>query len=191
MNLLLNSLQNPKTNYISSLIFCLTSSNPCPSLTEIRRCSFQNFFWSSTNLAGEIRSILLKTKILFWRAPILSKISFTTSILSWINVSEESMTCNRKSASILSSKVEENDLISLGGNSRINPIVSLSKTSFPLQVSGSMIKRFPTCVPRVAKSLFSARTHFFVRAFNRDDFPELVYPTIPTVGIPFLFLPSL
>jgi len=92
---------------------------------------------------------------------------------------------------MLSSRVEEKDLISCGGKSRINPIVSLRSSSFPVPITGSVTrKRFPTFVPRVAKSLFSARTPFFVSPLSKEDFPTLVYPTIPTVGIPFFLRAS-
>ncbi len=101
------------------------------------------------------------------------------------------MTCNNKSDSMLSSSVDENDLINFGGKSRMKPIVSLSKTSFHKPVSGSIMYTFPTCVHSVANNLFSARTHFFVNQFNNDDLPALVYHTIPIVGIHFFVLPSL
>lgn len=54
-----------------------------------------------------------------------------------------------------------------------------------------MIHILPTLVPSVANNLFSANTHLFVSALSIDDFPALVYHTIPTVGNHFLFLDSL
>ena len=96
------------------------------------------------------------------------------------------------SLSILSSSVDENALMSLGGRSLINHMVSLSNISFPVPMTGSFIIRiFPTLVPSVAKSLFSASTHLSVIALRSDDLPALVYPTIPTVGSHFFFLKSL
>lgn len=93
---------------------------------------------------------------------------------------------------MLSSSVDENALMSLGGRSLINQMVSLSNISFPVHCVGSfMIHIFPTLVPSVAKSLFSANTHLLVRELSIDDFPALVYQTIPTVGNHFLFLDSL
>lgn len=93
---------------------------------------------------------------------------------------------------MLSSSVDENALISLGGRSLMNQIVSFRSISFPVHCSGSFIIHiFPTLVQSVAKSLFSASTHLLVRELRIDDLPALVYHTIPTVGNPFLFLDSL
>ena len=92
---------------------------------------------------------------------------------------------------MLSSRVEEKDLINFGGKSRINPIVSFRSISFHLHVTESVITyRFQTFVHNVAKSLFSARTHFLVKPFRSEDFPAFVYPTIPTVGIHFFMRAS-
>jgi len=97
--------------------------------------------------------------------------------------------CNRNLLSILSSKVLEKASISFGGRSRINQIVSFNKTSFQIHFSGS-VKTYilPTFVHKVAKSLFSARTHFFVIAFNSEDLPAFVYHTIPITGSHFFIL---
>lgn len=123
-------------SYKFSIIAVLISSKLVPSFTDTRTFPFSGkCFLISANCILSKRSILLKTKILFCFAPISFKIWFTTSILSLMNGSEASITWRSKSDSILSSKVEENDLTSLGGRSRINPIVSLSSTSFPSQVS--------------------------------------------------------
>ena len=54
-----------------------------------------------------------------------------------------------------------------------------------------MTYKFPTFVPRVAKSLFSAKIPFLVSPFKSEDFPALVYPTIPIVGMPFFLRDSL
>jgi hypothetical protein len=76
---------------------------------------------------------------------------------------------------MLSSRVEEKDLINFGGKSRINHIVSFKRISFHLQVTGSVITyKFPTFVPSVANSLFSANTHFLVNQFNNEDFHAFV-----------------
>jgi len=79
-----------------------------------------------------------------------------------------------------SSSVLEKASMSCGGSSRINPIVSLIRKffHFPSSVGNHIV---PTLVPRVAKSLSSASTHFFVREFVSVDFPALVYPTTPIV----------
>ena len=166
----------------------LSSSSQILLFTEMKTLSSSgNSFFNSFNFSSSIKSILLKTKILFWFAQISLNTSWTTEILSPTNGSLESITCNNKSDSILSSKVEENDLINFGGKSRINPIVSFRSISFHLPVTGSVITyRFQTFVHKVAKSLFSARTHFLVKPFKSEDFPAFVYPTIPTVGIHFL-----
>jgi len=93
---------------------------------------------------------------------------------------------------MLSSSVEENALMSLGGRSLINQIVSFKRISFPVHCSGFFISHiFPTLVHSVAKSLFAAKTHLLVSELSIDDLPALVYHTIPTVGNPFLFLDSL
>ena len=106
-------------------------------------------------------------------------------------MSEASITWKSKSDSILSSKVDLKALISAGGRSRINQIVSLIRISLPRPVSGSVIiYNFPTFVQSVAKSLSSASAHFLVSALSKVDFPALVYPTIPTVGSHFLILES-
>ncbi len=116
----------------------------------------------------------------------------TTAILSSINGSLASTTCNKSSLSMLSSSVDENALISLGGKSLINHIVSLSNTSLPVPMTGSfMINNLPTLVHNVANNLFSAKTHLSVMLLSNDDLPALVYHTIPTVGMPCLFLFSL
>ncbi len=62
----------------------------------------------------------------------------------------------------------------------MNQIVSQMRISCPLP-SPVATHILPTDVPSVAKSLFSERTHFFVRALARADLPALVYPTIPMV----------
>jgi len=96
------------------------------------------------------------------------------------------------SLSILSSSVDENALISLGGRSLINQMVSLRSISLPVHWVGSfMIHILPTLVQSVANSLFSAKTHLLVSELRREDFPALVYQTIPTVGSHFLILDSL
>ena len=121
----------------------------------------------------------------------LSNVSCTISIFSLIHGSHASTTWRRRSASMESSSVDRKAAISSGGRSRINPIVSLISTSSHIQSSSSAgIYILPTFVPSVAKSLFSASTHFFVSAFMSVDFPALVYQTIPTVANPFLFLHS-
>jgi hypothetical protein len=71
--------------------------------------------------------------------------------------------------------VLEKASISFGGRSRINQIVSFNRTSFQIHFSGSVKRNnFHTFVQSVAKSLFSAKTHFLVRAFNKDDLPAFV-----------------
>ena len=131
------SLEN---NYRLFIITVLISSKFIASFTDIQTFSFHGkcFFISSRWVLSK-RSILLNTIILFCFAQILSKIWFTISILSSTKGSEASITCRSKSEAILSSKVDENDLISFGGKSRMNPMVSLSKTSFPSPVSGFFI----------------------------------------------------
>lgn len=71
----------------------------------------------------------------------------------------------------------------------MNPIVSLRRISCHSQLLVP-IYILPTLVPSVAKSLSSARTHFFVRVLNNEDLPALVYPTIPMVESHFRFLAS-
>lgn len=118
-----------------------------------------------------------------------SNISFTTFILSDTKGSEASIICSKNLFSMLSSKVLEKASINFGGRSRINQIVSFKSTSFQIHFSASVNTYiFPTFVPSVAKSLFSARTHFFVIAFNSDDLPAFVYHTIQITGNPFLIL---
>gem|GEM_PF-737844 len=77
----------------------------------------------------------------------------------------------------------------MGGRSRINHIVSFNKTSFPIHFSISVNKNiFHTLVQSVAKSLFSASTHFLVNMFSNDDFHAFVYHTIHIIGSHFLIL---
>jgi len=124
-----------------------------------------------------------------WFAQISSNISLTTFILSDTKGSEASMMCSRNLLSILSSKVLEKASINFGGKSRINPIVSFNKTSFQIHFSGSVNTYIlPTFVHKVAKSLSSASTHFFVIAFKRDDLPAFVYHTIQMTGSHFFCL---
>ena len=97
--------------------------------------------------------------------------------------------CSRNLLSILSSKVLEKASISFGGRSRINQIVSFKSTSFQIHFSGSVNTYiFPTFVQSVAKSLFSASTHFFVIAFKSEDLPAFVYHTIQITGYHFFIL---
>ena len=119
----------------------LNSSKPCDSLTEINtQLKSEYFSLNCTILSSSVLSILLNTKILSWCAQISLKTLWTTSILSSTNESLASITWSKKSDSILSSRVEEKDFTNFGGKSLINPIVSLSKTSLPSQVSGFVIK---------------------------------------------------
>lgn len=122
----------------------------------------------------------MNTSIRSFFAPICSRVAFTTLILSSRFGSFASITCKRRSDSIESSRVDLNASIRSGGRSRMNQIVSQMRISCPLS-SPVATHILPTDVPSVAKSLFSERTHFFVRAFARADLPALVYPTIPTV----------
>ncbi len=134
-----------------------------------------------------IVSHLLNTRTLSCTAPIASSVSFTISIFRSISASPASITCKIRSDSMESSRVEEKAAINSGGRSRINPMVSFTRNSYPLQAS-SGTNTFPTDVPSVAKSLSSASTPLWVRAVKRVDFPALVYPTIPAVGSPCRFL---
>jgi hypothetical protein len=85
------------------------------------------------------------------------------------------MICSKNLLSILSSRVEEKASINFGGRSRINHIVSFNNISFQIHFSISVNKNiFHTFVHNVAKSLFSASTHFFVRVFKSDDLPAFV-----------------
>ena len=124
-----------------SINLSLNSSKPCDSLTEINtQLKSEYFSLNCAILSSSILSILLNTKILSWCAQISLKTLWTTSILSSTKGSLASITWSKKSDSILSSRVEEKDFTNFGGKSLINPIVSLSKTSLPSQVSGFVIK---------------------------------------------------
>ena len=120
-------------------------------------------------------------------------VSSTIWIFSTMHESAASTTWNIRSDSMESSRVDPNAAIRSGGRSRINPIVSFRSIFFHNTFSKDALSQilesihtFHTEVPRVAKSLSSASTHFFVSVLKSDDFPALVYPTIPTVGNFFL-----
>ncbi len=156
-----------------------------------------NFFLNASISSRHRVSILLKIYIWDCRAHICLRVSSTIDIFSSYHGSHASMTCRRISLSIESSRVDVKAAMRSGGRSRINPIVSLRRisipwtswyqelSSFPHRESES--QSLPTLVPRVAKSLSSASTHLCVRVLNREDFPALVYPTIPTVFSHFRF----
>jgi hypothetical protein len=77
--------------------------------------------------------------------------------------------------STLSSSVDAKALISLGGKSLINQIVSFKSISFHIHFSLSVKRNiFQILVQSVAKSLFSARIFFLVNKFNSDDLPVFV-----------------
>jgi len=105
--------------------------------------------------------------ILFCLAQISSRISLTTSILSWMKESEASMTCRSRSDSMLSSNVEENDLISFGRQvaNKADRVVEQNLDAFP----GFWILHnieIPTCVHNVAKKFILCKDHFFVRTLE-------------------------
>ena len=134
-------MYSKKFYFTFSINFHLNSSKPFPSLTEINtQLKSEYFSLNCAILSSSALSILLNTKILSWCAQISLKTLWTTSILSSTKGSLASITWSKKSDSILSSSVEEKDFTNFGGKSLINPIVSLSKTSLPSQVSGFVIK---------------------------------------------------
>jgi hypothetical protein len=117
--------------------------------------------------------------------------SFTTFTFSSINGSEISIVWNKISDSILSSSVDLKAFIKEGGRSCINQTVSFKRIFLHIDQlhccqlinpsSYGFKNSSPTDVPNVANNLSSAKTHFFVKAFNNEDFQALVYHTIPTV----------
>ena len=120
-------------------------------------------------------SILLKTIIVGLSLDLISnKIEFTDSICSSKFGCEISTTCNNKSASRTSSKVDLKDSTNCVGSLRMNPTVSVSKKGIFLMTT------FRTVVSRVANNLFSAKTSDLLITFIKVDFPTLVYPTKAT-----------
>ncbi len=114
-------------------------------------------------------SILLNTiKVGLSALLISSKILFTESICSSKLGCEISITCNSKSASLTSSKVDLNDSTNCVGNFLIKPTVSDNKNGIFL------ITTFLTVVSSVAKSLFSAKTLLLLTTFINVDLPTLV-----------------
>src|SRR5699024_11705298 len=86
---------------------------------------------------------------------------------------ETSITCNNKSASVTSSKVDLNAAINDVGSSCKNPTVSINKHSKPdgkcsLRDNGSS----------VANNRFSSKLFSLFKRLNNVDFPALVYHII-------------